>query len=62
MEGRTSLVIAHRLSTIYQADRIAVINKGQLVELGSHEDLVNQGGLYARLHAIQFQDLVNPTS
>lgn len=59
MEGRTSLVIAHRLSTIYRADRIAVINKGQLIELGNHEDLLIQDGLYARLHAIQFQDLVD---
>jgi subfamily B ATP-binding cassette protein MsbA len=59
MEGRTSLVIAHRLSTIYKADRIAVINKGRLIELGNHEELVVQDGLYARLHAIQFQDLTN---
>lgn len=62
MEGRTSLVIAHRLSTIYRADRIAVINKGELVELGSHEELLIQDGLYARLHAIQFQDLVDQKS
>jgi len=59
MEGRTSLVIAHRLSTIYSADRIAVINKGELIELGSHNELVNQDGLYARLHSIQFLDLAN---
>jgi subfamily B ATP-binding cassette protein MsbA len=59
MEGRTSLVIAHRLSTIYKADRIAVINKGKLIELGKHEELVGRDGLYARLHAIQFQDLTN---
>ena len=59
MEGRTSLVIAHRLSTIYSADRIAVINKGELVELGSHSELVNRDGLYARLHSIQFQELAN---
>jgi subfamily B ATP-binding cassette protein MsbA len=59
MEGRTSLVIAHRLSTIYKADRIAVINKGRLIELGNHDELVVQDGLYARLHAIQFQDLTN---
>ena len=62
MEGRTSLVIAHRLSTIYRADRIAVINKGQLIELGNHEELLAQDGLYARLHAIQFQDLVDQSS
>ena len=62
LEGRTSLVIAHRLSTIYRADRIAVINKGQLIELGSHDELLVQDGLYARLHAIQFQDLVDQTS
>jgi len=62
MEGRTSLVIAHRLSTIYRADRIAVINKGKLIELGNHDDLVAQDGLYARLHAIQFQELTNHSS
>lgn len=55
MHGRTSLIIAHRLSTIKRADRIAVIVAGELVELGSHAELVAQGGLYARLYALQFR-------
>jgi subfamily B ATP-binding cassette protein MsbA len=56
MEGRTSIVIAHRLSTIKRADRIAVIVAGELVELGSHAELIAQGGLYARLYAMQFRE------
>ncbi len=54
MAGRTSLVIAHRLSTIRAADRICVFHKGRLVEQGKHEELLAAGGLYARLHALQF--------
>lgn len=54
MAGRTTLIIAHRLSTIENADRIAVIQHGQLVELGTHAQLTRAGGLYAKLHAIQF--------
>ena len=56
MRGRTSIVIAHRLSTIKRADRIAVIVAGELRELGSHAELIVQGGLYARLYAMQFRD------
>ncbi len=56
MRGRTSFVIAHRLSTIKRADRIAVIVAGELRELGSHAELILQGGLYARLYAMQFRD------
>ncbi len=59
MAGRTSLVIAHRLSTIYRADRIAVLDGGRLVELGSHTQLLAAGGLYARLHALQFRHLTD---
>jgi ATP-binding cassette, subfamily B, bacterial MsbA len=55
MSGRTCLVIAHRLSTIERADRIAVLQAGQVVELGSHRELLQQNGLYARLHALQFK-------
>ena len=51
----TSLVIAHRLSTVRNADRIAVMDRGHVVELGDHAALLAQGGLYARLHAIQQQ-------
>jgi ATP-binding cassette subfamily B protein len=54
MRGRTTLVIAHRLATVQRADRILVLDHGQLVEQGSHAELVAQGGMYARLAALQF--------
>ena len=54
MQGRTTLVIAHRLSTIEKADRIVVLQKGQIVEIGSHTELLAKGGVYAQLHRIQF--------
>jgi ATP-binding cassette subfamily B protein len=54
MEGRTSLVIAHRLSTVQHADRILVLHHGHLVEEGTHAELLDEGGLYARLHELQF--------
>lgn len=55
MQGRTSLVIAHRLSTILAADVILVMNEGRLVERGTHLELLEQGGLYARLYHTQFR-------
>ncbi len=55
MRGRTSLVIAHRLSTIERADRIVALDGGRIVEHGSHAELLARGGLYARLHALQFR-------
>jgi subfamily B ATP-binding cassette protein MsbA len=55
MKGRTTLVIAHRLSTIEHADRVVAIDAGRLVEQGTHAELLARGGLYARLHALQFR-------
>ncbi len=54
MEGRTSIVIAHRLATILAADKILVLDKGRLVESGTHGELLAQGGLYASLYETQF--------
>lgn len=56
MENRTSFVIAHRLSTIQKADRILVIDKGNIVEIGTHDELINKKGLYAGLYNMQFRE------
>lgn len=56
LEGHTAIVIAHRLSTIRGADRIAVLEAGKLVELGTHEELLALDGTYSRLHSMQFRD------
>jgi ATP-binding cassette subfamily B protein len=62
MVGRTTLVIAHRLATVQAADRILVLDQGRLVEEGTHLELVAQGGLYAKLAALQFDHAVTITS
>ena len=54
MQGRTSFVIAHRLSTIENADKILVVDKGHIVEMGTHRELLENGGLYAQLHSSQY--------
>jgi ABC-type multidrug transport system fused ATPase/permease subunit len=56
MTGRTSIAIAHRLSTIRGSDNIIVLHKGEIVEEGTHQQLLAQGGLYAALHALQFAE------
>ena len=53
-KGRTSIVIAHRLSTIQAADKIIVLDKGEIQEIGSHEELLRKDGMYRKLHSMQF--------
>jgi subfamily B ATP-binding cassette protein MsbA len=60
MEGRTVFVIAHRLSTVRSADRIVVIQNGEIQEKGTHQDLLDRGGLYQRLYEMQFAEMDAP--
>ncbi|HWR50211.1 MAG TPA: ABC transporter ATP-binding protein [Bryobacteraceae bacterium] len=55
--GRTVIVIAHRLSTVRRADKIVVLDQGRVCEIGTHEELVSGGGIYQRLHSLQFVDV-----
>jgi ATP-binding cassette, subfamily B, multidrug efflux pump len=56
VQGRTSVIIAHRLSTVQQADRILVMHKGQLREMGTHQELLGLRGIYWRLYQLQYKD------
>jgi ATP-binding cassette subfamily B protein len=56
VEGRTSVIIAHRLSTIQQADKILVMHKGQLREMGTHQELLAHRELYYKLYQLQYKD------
>ena len=60
MQNRTTLIIAHRLSTIESADAIVVLEQGKIIEVGQHQQLLDKNGAYAKLHCMQFQDLLEP--
>ena len=62
MKGRTTVIIAHHLSTIRHANVILVVNGSDVVEQGTHETLLAQGGLYAELHRIQMNDMTGTTA
>jgi ATP-binding cassette subfamily B protein len=56
VEGRTSLIIAHRLSTIQRADKIIVMHKGKVREMGTHQELLTHRGVYYKLYQLQYKD------
>jgi ABC-type multidrug transport system fused ATPase/permease subunit len=60
LEGRTSIIVAHRLSTIQKADAILVLHKGEIVEQGSHHELLAQKGVYHRLYQLQYKEMNKP--
>jgi ATP-binding cassette subfamily B protein len=62
LEGRTAIIIAHRLQTAMRADRIAVVHDGRIVELGSHDELVAQGGVYAGMYATWISHMTEPAA
>lgn len=55
MHHRTVIVIAHRLSTVHNADKIIVLDKGLIIDMGTHEELINKDGIYKQLHNLQFK-------
>ncbi|MBR5868796.1 MAG: ATP-binding cassette domain-containing protein, partial [Clostridia bacterium] len=55
-KGRTTLVVAHRLSTVRNADRIVVVSQGKIIEEGTHDALIGENGVYAKLYALQFRE------
>jgi ATP-binding cassette subfamily B protein len=56
VEGRTSIIIAHRLSTVQRADKIVVMHKGKVREVGSHQELLARRGIYWKLYQLQYKD------
>ena len=62
MEERTAIIIAHRLSTIQHCDRIVVLHKGEIRELGTHQNLLRKRGIYYKLYQLQYKDQLQAAS